>query len=88
MINQEVFKIAFPCNYSIRIVGDSSSDFIDVVCNIINKHVINYDGNFHLKKSCTGKYSSIRLSIIATSEKQLKALFKDLKATNRVYIVI
>ena len=88
MTDQKAPKIEFPCDYGIRIVGDAAPDFKDVVCGIVKKHAEDYDGNFRLKDSRTGKYMSVMVTIVATGEKQLKELFEDLKATGRVQMVL
>ncbi|KEQ19282.1 HP0495 family protein [Endozoicomonas numazuensis] len=88
MTDQEAPKIEFPCDYEIRIVGNAAPDFQEVVCAIVKQHAPEYDGNFRLKESRTGKYTSVMVTIIATGEPQLKAIFEALKATGRVQMVL
>ncbi|WP_062267452.1 YbeD family protein [Endozoicomonas arenosclerae] len=88
MTDQEAPKIEFPCDYEIRIVGNAAPDFQEAVCTIVKQHAPDYDGNFRLKESRTGKYTSVMVTIRATGEPQLKAIFEDLKATGRVQMVL
>ncbi|HTN32617.1 MAG TPA: DUF493 domain-containing protein, partial [Marinobacter sp.] len=44
--------------------------------------------NVSVNESSKGRYSSVRLTISATGEPQLKALFEDLKASGRVHMVL
>ncbi|WP_257281677.1 YbeD family protein [Endozoicomonas sp. ISHI1] len=88
MTDQEALKIEFPCDYEIRIVGNAAPDFQEAVCAIVKQHAPDYDGNFRLKESRTGKYTSVMVTILATGESQLKAIFEDLKATGRVQMVL
>ncbi|MRI33576.1 hypothetical protein EOPP23_11320 [Endozoicomonas sp. OPT23] len=88
MSNPEAPKIEFPCDYEIRIVGKAAPDYQQVVCDIIKQHAPDYDGNFREKDSRTGKFSSVMVTIFATGEPQLKAIYDDLMATGRVQMVI
>lgn len=88
MTDQKAPKIEFPCDYEIRIVGNAAVDFKDFVCGVVKKHDPEYDGNFRIKDSRTGKFTSVMVTIRATGEQQLQALFKELKASGRVQMVI
>ena len=88
MTHQEPPKIIFPCDYEIRILGNAATDFQQVVCDVVKKHAPDYDGNYRTKASRTGKFTSVMVTIFATGEPQLKAIYEDLKATGRVQMVI
>ncbi|SEK51859.1 HP0495 family protein [Halomonas daqiaonensis] len=82
-------KITFPCDYSLKVVGDAADDFAATVCQIVIRHDPSFDAAaIQVVPSRQGRYLSVRLTIRATGEAQLKALFDDLKATGRVHMVV
>lgn len=81
-------KIEFPCDYPIRIIGYSASDYKDFVLRVVAKHAPDFDGRAKMKISRNGKYMSAMVVILATGELQLQALFEDLKASGRIQMVL
>lgn len=89
MSNQEAPKIEFPCKYPIKVVGRSGHDFKDVVLDVMAVHAPGFDmASVSVQESSGGKFQSVRVTITATGEPQLKSIFEDLKATGRVQMVI
>jgi putative lipoic acid-binding regulatory protein len=41
-----------------------------------------------VRPSSNGRFESVRVTITATGEEQLRAIFEELKASGRVHIVI
>ena len=72
---QEPPKITFPCDYSLKVVGDAAEDFPACVCQVIVRHDPDFD-------------ATVRVVIRATGEQHIKELFEDLKATGRVHMVV
>ena len=85
---QQAPKIEFPCLYPIRVVGHSAPDYKDFVFRVVKKHAPDFDGESKMKTSSNGKYMSLTVTIMATGEPQLKALFLELKASGRVHMVL
>ena len=82
-------KVEFPCDYSIRVVGDAAEDFVAAISEVIERHAPGFDpASVKLSDSRKGRFQSIRVVIHATGEAQLDALFQDLKATGRVHMVL
>ncbi|MGC3871932.1 HP0495 family protein [Halomonas sp. GXIMD04776] len=82
-------KIVFPCDYSLKIVGDASPDFQAVVVETIKVHAPAFDENaMSAVDSRNGRFQSLRVTITATGNDQLQALFASLKATGRVHMVL
>jgi|GEM_PF-31201 len=82
-------KIEFPCEYSIRVVGDAAEDFVATVSEVIERHAPGFDpASIKLTDSRNARFQSIRVVIHATGESQLDALFQDLKSTGRVHMVL
>lgn len=88
-VGPESARIEFPCEYPIKVVGDAAEDFTALVCQIMIRHLDDFDeSKVQVINSRNGKFQSVRLTIRATGEKQLERLFQDLKATGRVHMVI
>lgn len=86
---QKAPEITFPCDYPIKVVGDAAEDFAAVVCAVIKRHAPDFNAaDIRVIDSRNGRFQSVRLSIRATGEAQLKALFEELKATGRVHMVV
>lgn len=89
MADPQAPKIEFPCDYVIKVIGNSAPDFREFVISTIERHApgLNTD-SVTVNDSRNGRYCSVRLTIVATGEAQLKALFEDLKASGRVHMVL
>ncbi|WP_251978296.1 HP0495 family protein [Salinicola avicenniae] len=82
-------KVEFPCDYPIRIVGDAAEDFVAVASQIVERHAPGFDpSTIKLSDSRNGRFQSMRVVIHATGEAQLDSLFRELKATGRVHMVL
>ena len=86
---QEPPKIAFPCDYSLKVVGDAAEDFPACVCQVIVRHAPDFDATtMQVVDSRNGRFQSVRVVIRATGEQHIKELFEALKATGRVHMVV
>jgi len=82
-------KIEFPCDYAIKVIGDSAPDFTEFVVRVVEQHAPGIcETDVFVKDSSKGRFCSVQLTIVATGESQLSALFKDLKASGRVHMVL
>ncbi|SEK69428.1 hypothetical protein SAMN05216214_104163 [Atopomonas hussainii] len=83
-------KIEFPCaDYPVKIIGDAAEDFSSVVIEIIQRHDPAFDETcVNLRASSNGRFVSVQVRMLATSEAQLKQLHEDLRATGRVHMVL
>ena len=82
-------KIVFPCDYPIKVVGDTRAEFFDEVFDIVSKH----DPTLTMEKvfqrtSRNGNFISISFMLWAKSQEQLKVLFVDLKGLEAVRMVL
>ena len=81
--------LEFPCDYPIKVMGENAEDFRDMVVEIMEVHAPGFDREaITVRDSRTGKWLSVTVTITATGEEQLKAIFEDLKATGRVQMVL
>ncbi|WP_250656878.1 YbeD family protein [Alkalimarinus coralli] len=89
MSQPEPPKIEFPCDYPIKVIGKAAPDFKEFVIETVSVHAPDLDiEQVDINASRNGNFVSVRLSIIATGKEQLDNLFKDLKASGRVTMVI
>ncbi|MFC3286301.1 HP0495 family protein [Litchfieldella rifensis] len=85
----EAPKVEFPCDYSLKIVGDAATDFRDAIIDVVESHAPGIDhSSISVVDSRNGKFQSVRVTITATGKPQLEALFASLKATGRVHMVL
>lgn len=82
-------KIAFPCDYPIKVVGDVRPNFHEEVYEVVTRHdpTITTD-KVSQRTSRKGNFISISFMLIAESEEQLKNLFADLKQIDSVRMVL
>ncbi|MFL1404123.1 YbeD family protein [Marinobacter sp. M1N3S26] len=82
-------KIEFPCDYVIKVIGHAAPDFTDYVVSVVEAHAPGIrEEHISVTDSRNGRFTSVQLTIVATGEPQLKALFEDLKASGRVHMVL
>lgn len=81
-------RIEYPCDYPIRIIGDVGPVFHDEVLAIVRAHAEVVDGSVNVQESRNGTYCSIRVTIVATGEPQIKVLHEALVALPRVRMVL
>ncbi|AHI28703.1 MULTISPECIES: HP0495 family protein [Marinobacter] len=82
-------KIEFPCDYVIKVIGNAAPDFTDFVVEVVERHAPGItEDRIAVNDSSKGRFSSVQLTIVATGEAQLKALFEELKASGRVHMVL
>lgn len=82
-------KIEFPCQYSIRVMGEKSPEFTDTVIKIIQKHAPELKTDTGKgRDSKKGRFMSVHVFIQATGKEQLQAIFDDLKAYPAVKMVL
>ncbi|KPP98219.1 DUF493 domain-containing protein [Marinobacter sp. HL-58] len=82
-------KIEFPCDYTIKVIGDSAPDFVEFVVAVVEQHAPGIsEKDVFVRESRGGRFSSVNLTIVATGEPQLKALFEELKDSGRVHMVL
>lgn len=86
--NQETL-LEFPCDFAIKAMGETSDDLDQVVIEIVRRHVDDIaEGAVSSKQSSGGKFTSITVTIRATSKQQLDAIYQDLSSHQRIKYVL
>ena len=69
----------FPCEFPVKIMGESRNEFANAMAEIILRHAPEFEiGTMEMRASSSGKYVSLTCTIRATSRAQLDALYLDL----------
>lgn len=81
--------IEFPCEYPIKVIADNDPGIRDLVLGIVGEHVTEWvHESVSVRNSRAGNYCSVRVSIIATGEGQLRALHQALVNQPPVRLVL
>ncbi|HET8710968.1 MAG TPA: DUF493 domain-containing protein [Spongiibacteraceae bacterium] len=82
-------KIEFPCPYPLKIIGHATEDFREFVVSVLARHTESgFEETIDVRASSGGKFVSVRVTIVATGEEQLRNIFTELKASGRVQTVL
>jgi putative lipoic acid-binding regulatory protein len=85
MSDSDDSPLKFPCSFPIKALGRTGADLETVVVTIIRKHVDDLgEGATRERLSRGGKYTSITVTIRATSRAQLDAIYQDLSDSEEV----
>lgn len=89
MTKPEAPKIVFPCRYPIKVVGFECEELRSWVAEVMEKHAGPIpEEDVAERPSRNGRFIAITVAITATGEKQLAAIFADLKKSDKVQIVL
>lgn len=69
--------LTFPCSFPIKIMGINSDDLIAAVAAIVSIHSPDFDPEnaITIAKSSKGNYISVTVTINATSQEQIDAIY-------------
>lgn len=82
-------RIEFPCDYPIKVIGEVSDDGISEIVAIVRQHAPEVTPDqVSTRDSRNGNFRSVRVTIVATGEEQLRALHEDLIALPNVRLVL
>jgi putative lipoic acid-binding regulatory protein len=71
--------LQFPCDFPIKAMGRDEDDLTGVVVSIVRRHVERLgEGAVTTRASSGGSYLSITVTITATSQAQLDAIYREL----------
>lgn len=76
-INPDIWE--FPCQHDIKVLGLSHHPLVEVVIDVINLHIRNFDpATIRTKASSGGKYLSVTATVHFETKEQLEALYQAL----------
>jgi uncharacterized protein len=71
--------LAFPCDFPIKIMGQTQPGFAQAVLGVVLRHAPDFDAaTMEMRNSRQGKYLSLTVTIRAVSRAQLDALYQEL----------
>jgi len=81
--------LEFPCDFPIKAMGLQGDDFDLLVVQMVRRHVPDLaEGAVSVRTSTKGKYLSVTVTVRASSQAQLDAIYLDLSAHERVLVAL
>lgn len=71
--------IDYPCDFPIKILGQSQQGFAQAVMEVVVRHDPGFDtSTIEMRSSSKARYISLTCTVRATSREQLDALYQEL----------
>jgi len=81
--------IEFPCDFPIKVMGESHADFTAEVIKTIRSKLKHFDENdIEMRGSSGGKYISLTCTVHVTSKPQLDDIYRALTSHPMVKVVL
>ncbi|MFM9834625.1 MAG: YbeD family protein [Methylophilaceae bacterium] len=81
--------IEFPCDFPIKVMGETQTDFSAEIIKTIRNFLANFDeSNIELRGSSGGKYISLTCTVHVTSKPQLDDIYRALSGHPMVKVVL
>ena len=81
--------LQFPCDFPIKVVGHQHADFEAQVVSRVRQHVPDLgEGAVRNRPSHGGKYLAVTVTVRATSQAQLDAIYRELSGWDRALMVL
>ena len=81
--------IEFPCDFPIKVIGETHAEFSKEMIKTIQSVIANFDANqIEMRGSSGGKYISLTCTVYVTSKLQLDDVYRALTAHPMVKFVL
>ncbi len=81
--------IEFPCDFPIKVMGETHVDFTDEIIKTIQKQLPNFDAShIEMRGSSGGKYISLTCTVHVTSKPQLDDIYRALTSHPMVKVTL
>ena len=81
--------ISFPCDFSLKVMGKSSAEFVNRVIAIVRQHFPNFnEAQLQKRFSQFTHYISLTVTVHAESQEQLDNLYRQLSSTPEILVVL
>ena len=81
--------IEFPCDFPIKIMGETRDDFTDTIIAVIRSQLPDFDASgVEMRASSGGRYLSLTCTVHVTSKPQLDDIYRLLTAHPMVKVVL
>ncbi|OGT45608.1 MAG: hypothetical protein A3E82_08920 [Gammaproteobacteria bacterium RIFCSPHIGHO2_12_FULL_38_11] len=89
MTNGPQYVIKFPCDFTLKVMGEAQGDFEAVTLAVVKKHFPKTDlAEIQKNSSKQGKYLALSITVNAESKMQLDALYQELSSTKEILMVL
>jgi hypothetical protein len=79
----------FPTVFPLKVMGANQDDFVSLVVGIIQKHaLISSEEVISSRLSRGGKFISVTVHVMAESQEQLDAIYRELSSHERVLMML
>jgi putative lipoic acid-binding regulatory protein len=91
---QEVAKeeetlVEFPCDFFIKVMGETSDDFANAMVKVIQVYAPKFDASkVDMRASSGGKFISLTCSVYVTTKTQLDSIYRALSEHPQVKYVL
>jgi putative lipoic acid-binding regulatory protein len=81
--------LKFPCEFPLKVVGDSTFDIEDLVRTTLDKNLSHtQDIEITVRESSAGKYTSVTALFIAQDKAELDSIYTKLSGHDKVKMVL
>lgn len=89
MIEPKDSLIEYPCEFPLKIFGETRPDFAQAIAIVVQAHAPDFDAaRIEIRSSSNARYISLTCTIRATSREQLDNLYRDLTSHPMVKMVL
>jgi putative lipoic acid-binding regulatory protein len=89
MIEPKDSLIEYPCEFPLKIFGETKPDFAQTIASVVLAHAPDFDSaSIEMRSSNNAKYISLTCTIRATSREQLDNLYRALTSHPMVKMVL
>ena len=87
--NPQETLIEFPCDFPIKVIGETHAEFSKEMIKTIQSVIANFDANqIEMRGSSGGKYISLTCTVYVSSKMQLDDVYRALTAHPMVKFVL
>lgn len=87
--HKEESPIQFPCDFTIKVMGRSDSNFEKIALAIIKQHFPEFNQSLAQKKlSKDNNFLSLSITVYAKSKPQLDELYRELTSVKEILMVL
>ncbi|MES2500913.1 MAG: DUF493 domain-containing protein [Pseudomonadota bacterium] len=89
IVNGPETLIEFPCDFPIKVMGETHADFTNEVVKTIQRLIPDFDtANIEMRGSSGGKYISLTCTVYVISKPQLDDIYRALTSHPMVKVVL
>jgi putative lipoic acid-binding regulatory protein len=81
--------LEFPCDFPIKVFGQTGEGFGELVLSIVRRHIPETDSTaLTSRPSKGGKYTAVTVTVRAQSQEQLDAIYRELTSSPQVVMAL